>query len=45
MTSITDVAVTSTLLTEAERKNSLPWIPAQYKAKFIADFVKNVLMK
>ncbi len=41
----TDVAVTSTLLTEAERKNSLPWIPAQYKARFIADFVKNVLMK
>ncbi len=41
----TDVSVTSTLLTENERKNSLTWIPAQYKAKFIADFVKNVLMK
>jgi putative spermidine/putrescine transport system substrate-binding protein len=41
----TDVSVTSSLLTEAERKNSLPWIPAQYKRKFIDDFVKNVLMK
>lgn len=41
----TDVAVTSTLLTEEERKYSIPWIPAQYKAKFIADFVKNCLMK
>jgi putative spermidine/putrescine transport system substrate-binding protein len=41
----TDVSVTSTLLTEAERKNSLLWIPAQYKQKFIQDFVKNVLMK
>ncbi len=41
----TDVPVTSTLLTEDERKNSLPWIPAQYKAKFIADFDKYVLMQ
>jgi len=41
----TDVMVTSTLLSEEERKNSLLWIPAQYKQKFIADFVKNVLMK
>jgi putative spermidine/putrescine transport system substrate-binding protein len=41
----TDVSVTSTMLTEADRKNSLPWIPAQYKALFIQEFVKNCLMK
>lgn len=41
----TDVPVTSTLLTEGERKNSVPWIPAQYKGLFISEFVKNCLMK
>jgi putative spermidine/putrescine transport system substrate-binding protein len=41
----TDLAVTRTMLTEAERKNSLNWIPAQYKKLFIEEFVKNCLMK
>ena len=41
----TDVAVTKTMLTEAERKNSVPWIPAPYKKEFIAEFVKNCLMR
>jgi len=41
----TDVPVTNTLLTEKERKNSIPWIPAQYKGLFISEFVKNCLMK
>jgi len=41
----TDVAVEKTLLTEAERKYSVPWIPAPYKKAFIAEFVKNCLMQ
>jgi putative spermidine/putrescine transport system substrate-binding protein len=41
----TDLSVTSTMLKEEERKNSLLWIPAQYKALFIQEFVKNCLMK
>jgi putative spermidine/putrescine transport system substrate-binding protein len=41
----TDVAVEKTMLTEQERKYSVPWVPAPYKKEFIAEFVKNCLMK
>jgi len=42
----TDVKGKNDLLTEDERqKNGVIWIPGPYKAKFIADFVQNVLMK
>lgn len=41
----TDVAVVNSLINSDEFKNRIEWIPAQYKKKFIDDFVKNVLMK
>jgi len=41
-----DVPIEEALFTEEERqKNGLAWIPAPYKKHFIAEFVKNVLMK
>lgn len=42
----TDIVLSKTLLTEADRaNNALAWFPAPYKTLMIAEFVKNVLMK
>jgi putative spermidine/putrescine transport system substrate-binding protein len=41
----TDVTIESTMLTEADRQNAIPWFPAAYKAYMISEFTKNVLMK
>lgn len=40
----TDVSVSGTLIKPEERANNVPEIPAQYKALYIEEFVKNVLM-
>jgi putative spermidine/putrescine transport system substrate-binding protein len=41
----TDVNVTGTLINSAERSYNVPEIPAQYKALYIQEFVKNCLMQ
>jgi putative spermidine/putrescine transport system substrate-binding protein len=42
----TDIADSPSLIPEDQRQNySTPWVPAAYKAAFIEEFTKNVLLK
>ena len=41
----TDIEVLNTLINKDDMRNSVAWIPAQYKQLFIRDFVEKVLMQ